>query len=464
MASETPAATDSGEQPGGSATQAPSRSSAQSGDERLAHLTRAVLGLPTGIRDPAGRALCQLPFTDAKLLAFVISPRVRAEPWALYRRLQDTQPVLRTGFGAWIVSRHRDVAALSRQSGLSVEEAKATQPLAFGPPEDGPFSRLMDRTMLFVDPPDHERLRRLVSGAFTPRRVEELRPRVKDLTRARLDTLAAGGEGDLLRDLAYPLPVDVICELLGIPAADRDRFPTLAKALAARLDVQPVRTEQVNRDGDAAAAEFVAYLQQLLADPGRRAPGGLIEALATAEDGGDRLSHDEVISTCALLLIAGHETTANLIANSIVALHRHPDQLDAVRSGAVAIDTAVEELLRHDGPVQLTQRITISAIELEGGTIPAGAVVVLLIGAANRDPRVFDQPDKLDLERSPNPHLSFSSGIHACLGAHLARMETSVVLGELLERWTHLRLMGRPAWRETFVIRGLKSLPVTWQH
>jgi cytochrome P450 len=394
------------------------------------------------------------------LLGFLVSPQVRAEPWALYRELQETVPVLRTQFGAWLVCRHADVATLTRQPGLSVEERHAT---AFGsPPPPGPFSRLLGRTMLFVDPPDHDRLRRLVSRAFTPRRIEELRPRVVAMTRLRLDAIARRGEADLLADLAYPLPVDVICELLGIPADERHRFPPLAKALALRLDVEPMRTPRINREGDAAAAEFAHYLEQLIADPRRRQAGGLIDALVAAEDEGDRLSHDEVVSTCALLLIAGHETTANLIGNSVVALHDHRDQLDALARGDVDIETAVEELLRHDGPVQLTQRINLAPVDVGGLTIPAGTLIALLVGAANRDPLVFDRPDELDLGRRPNPHLSFSSGIHACLGAALARMEAAVVIGELITRWPGIRLAARPAWRDAFVLRGLQSLPVTF--
>jgi cytochrome P450 len=419
-----------------------------------------LLRLPGVVRQPLGATLRRLPAPDAKLLAFLLSPAVRADPWQVYRELQQTHPVHRTAFGAWTVARHPDVAALARHPGLSVDEANAS--VSLDTSWDSAFGRLFDQTMLFRDPPDHERLRRLVARAFTPRRIEELRPRIEDLCRRRLNRMIHRGQTDLITDLAYPLPVDVICELLGIPDQDRDRFPAWASALAARLDVQPLRTAAINRHGDAAVVELTAYLRRLVADPRQRVAGGLIDGLVEAEEAGDRLSHDEVIATTALLLVAGYETTANLIGNGTYALLRHPDQMERLRNGEVAMATAVEELLRYDGPVQMTQRIAIDEVEVGGTTIPPGALIVLLLAAANRDPQAFDHPDDLDLSRSPNHHLAFSSGIHACLGASLARIETGVVIQQLLERPPRLRLAGRPRWRDTFVLRGVRSLPVAW--
>ncbi len=419
-----------------------------------------VLGLPRVVRRPLAFVLQHLPFPDAKVLAIVASPEVRAEPWAVYRRLRETHPVYRSRLDAWIVASHAGVDAVFRHPSVSVDESRSTQH-GQNPAPDG-FTRLMDQTMLFRDPPDHDRLRRLVARAFTPRRIAELRPRVEALTRRRLDALAARREADLLAELAYPLTVDVICELLGVPLEDRAAFPAWARALASRVDVQAVRTPDIERLGSVAATEFAEYLDGLLTDPRRRVPGGLIDALVAAEEEGDRLTHDEVISTCALLLFAGHETTANLIGNGVVTLLAHPDQLGELRAGNILMASAVEELLRHDGPVQLTLRIALADLDVGGHTIPAGGVVVLLVAAANRDPAVFDDPDGLDLSRSPNPHLAFGFGTHACLGAALARLEASVVLTELFDRWPDLCLAGGPKWRETFVLRGLKSLPVTW--
>ncbi len=420
----------------------------------------ALYRLPRVVRRPLAFVLQHLPFPDAKLLAIVASPEVRAEPWAVYRRLRETHPVYRSRLGAWVVASHAGVDAVLRHQSVSVDESKSAQHGQNPAPDE--FMRLMDQTMLFRDPPDHDRLRRLVARAFTPRRIEALRPRVEALTRQHLDRLASRGEMDLLADFAYPLTVDVICELLGVPLEGRAAFPPWARALAARVDVQAVRTPDIERRGSVAATEISECLDGLVTDPRQRVPGGLIDALVAAEEEGDRLTHDEVISTCALLLIAGHETTANLIGNGVVTLLANPDQLRELEAGNIPMASAVEELLRHDGPVQFTQRVALADLDVGGNTIAAGEVIALLVAAANRDPAVFDDPDGLDLSRSPNPHLAFGFGTHACLGAALARLEASVVLTELIDRWPDLRLAGRPKWRDTYVLRGLRSLPIAW--
>jgi cytochrome P450 len=256
--------------------------------------------------------------------------------------------------------------------------------------------------------------------------------------------------------------VDVICEMLGVPETDRYLFPPWARDLAARVDLEPLRTPEINRRGDEAARDLTAYLDGLIGDASRRTPGGLLDALVAAGQDGDALTRDEVITTCGLLLMAGHETTANLIANGVLALLRQPDALADLRSGDVPVERAVEELLRHDGPVQMVQRVALEDLDVRGATVTRGDLIVLLLAAANRDPNVFHDPERLDLDRDPNPHLAFSSGIHACLGASLARMETAVVLRQLLDRLPGLRLDGVPRWRDTFVLRGLRSLPLAW--
>jgi cytochrome P450 len=429
-------------------------------DDRMLRLARTAMSLPPLVRRPLASTLSRIPLATPKLLAFLVSPEIRSEPWALYRELGSKYPIRRIPPGIWLVSRHDDVAVLARHPHVSVEEAKST--LFADIPRGGSFMEVIGASVLFRDPPDHDRLRRLVVRAFTPRRVDELRPRVQALAARRLDSLESKGRGDLLRDLAYPLPVDVICEMLGVPDADRHLFPSWAASLVARFDIEPLRTPEVDRLGDQTAAELAAYLGGLIADPSRRTPGGLIDALVETREEGDRLSTEEIVSICALLLMAGHETTANLIGNGLLALLRQPDQLAALRSGDVSVGLAVDELLRHDGPVQLTQRIVLEDLQVRGTTIPAGDLVVLLLAAANRDPEVFHQPDRLELSRNPNPHLAFSSGIHACLGASLARMEAAVVLDQLLERFPKLRLDGTPRWRDTFVLRGLRCLPLAW--
>ena len=412
------------------------------------------------VRRPLVGVLRRLPSADARLLALVAGPEVRADPWSLYRRIRETRPVYRSRLGAWIVADHAGASAILRHPAVSVDESKSR---GSQNPEPGAFIQLLSRTMLFRDPPDHERLRRLVSRAFSPRRIEELRPRVEALTRERMDALTSRGGADLLADLAYPLTVDVICELLGILPSERHAFPTWARSLAARMDIEHVRTPQIEQAGDTAATEFAAFIDGLITDPRRRVEGGLIDSLVAAEEEGDHLTHDEVISTCALLVFAGHETTANLIGNGVLTLLRNPDQFGELRAGTVSMSRAVEELLRYDGPVQFTQRIALTELDVGGHTIPAGEVVALLLGCANRDPAVFDDPERLDLARDPNPHLAFSFGIHSCLGAALARMEAAVVLTQMIDRWPELRLAGRPRWRDTFVVRGLRSLPIAWR-
>jgi cytochrome P450 len=432
---------------------------ARPADDRMLRTVSKVLNLPPLVRRPLANALRAVPLATTQILAFMVSPEIRAEPWALYARLRTKYPVRRIPPGIWLIAGHADVATLARDPRLGVDERKSR--FADDVLAGGPFNDLLGGSMLFLDPPDHDRLRRLVARAFTPRRVEELRGRVEELAARRIDAFAARGGGDLLVELAYPLPIDVICEMLGVPEADRHRFPPWARAQAARMDISPFRTPEINHNGDQAAAELTAYLDGLLTDPTKRLPGGVIEALAESEDAGDRLTHQEVISTCALVLIAGYETTANLIGNGVLALLRNPDQLAALRTGEVTAESAVEELLRHDGPVQMTQRIPLEDIDVRGHHIQKGDEVILLLSAANRDPDVFADPERLDLGRDPNHHLAFSYGIHACLGASLARLEAAVALRQLVDRFPHLRLDGQPQWRNTFVLRGLQSLPVS---
>jgi cytochrome P450 len=428
-------------------------------EDRTLRVVRRVLNLPPFVRRPLATVLRVTPIATAQLIAFMVSPEIRANPWSLYAKLRRKRPVLRVPPGIWLVSKHQDVAALARDQRLGVDEHKSKWPPS---KEPGAFSEGIGKSMLFLDPPDHERLRRLVARSFTPRRVEELRPRVEALTGERLDKLAAAGRGDLMSELAYPLPIDVICEMLGVPQSDRHLFPPWARALAARLDVSPFRTPEIERAGDRAATDLSDYLDGLLADASKRVAGGLIGALADQEEEAEHLSHDEVIATCALLLIAGYETTANLIGNGTLALLSNPAQLDALRTGTVTPESAVDELLRYDAPVQMTQRIALEDIHLHDHTIEKGDEIVLLLGAANRDPDEFADPDTLNLGRQPNHHLAFSYGIHACLGASLARLEAGIVLQQLVRRFPTLRLDGTPKWRETFVLRGLQSLPLAW--
>lgn len=409
-----------------------------------------------------GAVARHVPRDNAQLFAFIASSKVRSQPWRLYQRLHARGPVRPIRYkGVWLVGSHAGVTAVLRHPTTSVDESLATGQGSFD--RTGPFSVLMNRTLLFTDPPDHARLRRLVARAFTPRTVERLHPWVEALVDERLARLRPDGSADLLATLALPMPVEVICELLGIPESERAPILGWARDIAPRLDISLFRDEEKERRGDIAATALAAFLGALVADPARRDPEGLLSALVAVEEDGDRLDRDEVVALGALLLVAGFETTANVIANGLLALLREPEQLARVRDGDVAPSTVADELLRFAGPVQFTQRVLLDDVELGDQRLPARTLVALLIGAANRDPRVFADPDRLDVGRDPNPHISFSSGIHHCLGASLARLEIAVAVPKVLQTLPDLRLAATPRWRDTFVLRGLTALPVRWR-
>jgi cytochrome P450 len=408
----------------------------------------------------AGAVARHLPSDRAKLFAFVASPAVRADPWSLYQRLHRRRPIRPGPYGTWLVASHEGVTTVLRHGATSVDESLAT---GLGElPRDGAFTTLMDKTLLFTDPPDHARLRRLVSRSFTPRTVEALRQPVEELVERSLAELRPEGSADLIADFALPFPVAVICELLGVPAGDRDRLVGWARHLAPRFDIDLFRDAEKERLGDQAATELVRFLDELIDDPARRDADGLIAATLEGADGDDRLQRDELVALCALLLVAGFETTTNLVANSVVTLFDHPEQLAALRDGEVDPAPAVEELLRHAGPVQFTQRVLLEDLDLDGHAIPARTLVALLLGAANRDPAVFAEPDRVDLAREPNPHLAFSSGIHHCLGAALARLEAQIAIPAILRTLPNLRRAAPPQRRDTFVLRGFSTVPVRW--
>jgi cytochrome P450 len=407
------------------------------------------------------------------LIAFLASHRLRRHPHGAYRLLRWVDPVHLSPLGVVVLSRHHDVDAALRNPGLGSDESKAdfaalkvgplSRVLGAGPDRpDGPFFERFSQLLLFRDPPDHTRLRRLVATAFTPRVAQSLAPRIETLIDELLAPLTHRREVELMSEFAYPLPVRVICELLGIPTGDATLFVHHAPALATGLDPSPMRAPAAIAAANRAAEVIVAYLDDLIARR-RDEPGDdLLSRLIAAEDDGDTLSHDELVTTILLLLIAGHETTANLIGNGLVALHTNPRERDRLRDEPNIAKSAVEELLRYDGPVQMAERITLQPVELGRHHVPAGRIVVLCIGAANRDPAVFDTPDRLNLTRAPNPHLAFGAGGHFCLGAPLARIEAELALPALLQRLPDLttgRIQTR--WRPSFTIRGLSELSIT---
>jgi cytochrome P450 len=379
-------------------------------------------------------------------------PEVRLDPYPLYQQLRDSEPVQwNEHIEIWTLTRYADVAAVLRDGRMSADRTTADR---FRLPQ----GRQIYQSMLTLDPPDHTRLRTLVTKAFTPTTVSRLRPRIEALVDGILDQARERGGLEVIADLAYPLPVTVIAEMLGVPAEDYQIFKDWSATLAANLD--PLRAGEMREAAFDARDALSEYLSGIV-EKRRAEPGDdMISALLAVEERGDVLSHRELLIMCNLLLIAGHETTVNLIGNGLRALLTHPDQLQRLREQPDLIETAVEELLRFDSPVQLTGRVVSQDLEIAGVQMRPGHFVMVLLGAANRDPAQFPEPDRLDLARHPNQHLSFGRGIHFCLGAPLARVEGQIAIGKLVQRFPRLRLDGEPVQRDTVTLRGMESLPV----
>ncbi len=380
------------------------------------------------------------------------------DPWPTYDRMRREEPVWRNGLGEWVMTRHRDCEAVLRDPRFSSNPAHrdpATSPGDLGPL----LSEADTHVLLFMDPPDHTRVRGLVSKAFTPRTVERLRPRIQSLVESILDDTAERGGLDVVADLGFELPVTVICELLGVPVDDREHFAGWSSDASRLLD--GIMTDEELQRGMVAAMSFFNYFATLF-DERRAHPGDdLISGLLAAEEAGDRLSPEELSSIVVLLFIAGHETTMNLIGNGTLALLRQPDELARWRADPGLDASAVEELLRFDPPAHITGRTATVDIEVGGRAYPKGTPVVTLLAAANRDPERFDRPDRLDLGRADNHHLAFSQGMHYCLGAALARLEAQIALGSLIRRFPDLELAAEPVHRDHFVLRGLRELQVS---
>jgi cytochrome P450 len=407
---------------------------------------------------------------DGLLAELVATPQGKADPYSRYATLRTYAPVHRSAFGFCVLSRYDDCLQLLRHPGTGKDFSEAATALGLSEEQQAQQAAFRnDRSnMLFADPPDHTRLRRLASRAFTPRSVEALRPRVVALVDDLLDRLgdgtsegAADGEGtvDVVEALAFPLPVSVIGEMLGVPAEDRPRFRPLVRAVTAMLEL--AITPEALDAATAASEELEAYFAALIAERRVEPRDDLMTRLIQAEDEGERLSEYELISTSILLFAAGFETTTHLIGNALLALVRNPDQLDRLRADRSLLRTAVDELLRYDSPVQITARTAYEDVLLGDERIDAGTTVLALLGAANRDPARFHDPDRLDVGRSEAPPLSFGSGIHHCLGAALARLEAQIVLDRLLDRFARIELVGgEPRYRDSLTLRGLVELPM----
>jgi len=392
------------------------------------------------------------------------SPAFVADPYPAYAELRaGGRAHWYERSGQWLIPHYEDVSSLLRDRRLGRTYLHRFTHEEFGrsapPPEHEPFHILNGNGLLDLEAPDHTRIRRLVSKAFTPRMVEKLAPTVQRLADELVDQLLADGGGDLIATVAEPLPVAVIAEMLGIPAGDRQLLRPWSADIVGMFELSP--TEETAWRAVRASLDFSAYLRGLIAERRERPGEDLISALIAAYGEGDRLSEQEMISTCVLLLNAGHEATVNTTGNGWWTLFRHPAQLTALLERPdELLSTAIEELMRFDTPLQMFERWVLDDIEIGGTVIPRGSEVALLYGSANRDPARFPDPDRLDLARADNPHITFGAGIHYCLGAPLARLELAASFGTLLRRAPGLRLEAEPEWNSGYVIRGLKELRV----
>ncbi len=391
------------------------------------------------------------------------SPELIANPYAFYHRLRADDPVHRSPLGFYVLSRHADVNSVLRDKRFGKDFVGQATQRHGAQILDEPVYRSMRHWMLTQNPPDHTRLRGLVVQAFTARRVEDMRPCIQQIVDATLDRIAPWRHADLIADFAFRLPVTVICEMLGIPRDHHEMFLTGARESGRLLDPVPLSRAEL----DAANAHNLAaaaYFQQLF-ELRRREPGDdLTTRLVQAEEQGSKLTNEELTANIILLFGAGHETTVNLIGNGLLALHRNPDQLELLRENPSLTPNAIEELLRYDSSVQGTGRTALEEVEVGGTAIGKGEAVFCLLGAANRDPAVYPEPDRLDITRANIRPLSFGGGIHFCLGAQLARIEGEIAIATLLRRLPKLGLDDpeHPNWRQSFVLRGLVELPASW--
>jgi cytochrome P450 len=385
-------------------------------------------------------------------------PAFRADPYPTYDRLRAEAPLLRSPIGLLVLSRYDDVAKVLRSPVFGKDlESFAAVPggSLFGNPNGR--RRGGRKSMLSLDPPDHTRLRTLVTKAFTPTAIERLRPRITELVDRARAPARDRGTLELISEVAFPVPFQVISDLLAMPVDRATEVRDWAQAIT--LLLEPACTAAQVEAGEAAGATMNDYLLEVIDDRRHHLGDDVLSALILAEEAGDRLSADELVATVLLLYVAGHETTVNLIGNGMLALLRAPDQLAAWRSDPALAANAVDELLRADGPVQFTVRVAMDDVEVGGEKIARGTPVMPLLGAANHDPAVFANPHRLDLRRAnANKHLAFAAGIHYCLGSALARAEAQIALGRIVETFSTTEAIGEPHWRDRLTIRGVDRL------
>ena len=398
----------------------------------------------------------------------LVSPAILSDPYPIYHQLRAEDPVhWSDAWGCWVLTRYADVIAVLRdyrrftnvgRIASFLDQLPANVRAQIRPLYDN-FTVGMPNT----DPPEHTRVRGLVNSAFTARVVEGMRPRVQEIVDGLLDQAESGGAMEVIGSFAYPLPAIVIAEMLGVPAEDRDRFKAWSDDIVAFHGTGRPHIETIMKS-TAALLETKAWLLRLIEARRKQPEDDLISALVAAEERGEMLSETELVATCITLLTAGHETTTGLIGNGLLALLRHPDQLRKLRENPALIGTAVEEFLRFDTSFLRAWRLTAEDVEIGGKQIPKGQTLSLMLGAANRDPAQFEEPDRLDITRDPNLHTSFGWGIHFCAGAPLARREAEIAFTTLLRRFPHMKLDETGVeWQQNNTFHNLKSLPVMLQ-
>jgi cytochrome P450 len=401
--------------------------------------------------------------TEISLLELLQDPAVRRDPYPTYDRLRGLGALVDAPYGTLLATRHAEVFTVLRDARFSSNARHQENHEQFVKMAEavglGDLEVLFERVMLFADPPDHTRLRRIVGKAFTPRAVEAMRPRIADIVDRQLDVLVEHEGADLVEDVAFVVPVTVISDMLGVPSADHQLLREWTSKAVKALDPSDNIAELF--PAAEAIREMQTYFDALVAER-RKTPGDdQLSALIAAEDEGDHLTHDELLDTTILLFGAGHETTVNLISGGTVNLLRHPDEADRLRADPSLDASAVEELLRFGPPVQVSARTATTDVELAGRTVPKGTQVIAMIAAANRDEAVFEEPSRLDIGRADNRHLAFGGGIHLCLGAPLARLEGQEALGRLFRRFPDLALVDDEVeWKSTSTLRGPARLPL----
>ncbi len=397
-------------------------------------------------------------------LESIFTPEIIADPYPLYQQLRTSNPILELPDANMVIlTRYADIQSLLRDRRLGHADESMLTSEGLAEVQDNPAIANLRRTMLLQNPPDHTRLRSLVVKAFDARRVGAMRERINAIANELIDDFMAAGSGDLVRLFTHPLPVIVICDLLGVPKADQAEFVQGTRISGRLIDPSPMTQEELAQANES-TLESTRYFEALCDERRRNPQDDLITALVDSETEQGKLSKDELTSNIALLFAAGHETTVNLMGNALLALYRNRDQLDLLRSDLSLMPNAVEEFLRYDSSVQLTGRDALEDTEIQGVALPRGRAVITLLAAANRDPDAFEDPDRLDITRERTKPLAFGGGIHLCLGAQLARIETHEALSVLLDRLPGLELQNidHPDWKQTITLRGVKSQPASW--